>query len=93
MNTIYECKVIRLVRLLESKNIENKKGKIIQIHEREEYDAFISRVETTINQYSSEGWCIITSNYNVPISEGGSGGYSNYNSAEFVFVLQRQKQF
>ncbi|MCL2062680.1 MAG: hypothetical protein FWH03_08690 [Firmicutes bacterium] len=91
MNAIYECKIIRIVRVFEITSIANSKGKIAQTSKLEEYDTFISRVENTINQYTNEGWCIINSNYNVPIISLGHGSASDSDNAEFIFVLQRQK--
>lgn len=91
MGTIYECKIIRIVRCFEDKNIVNKKGKEIEQRRIEEYDTFISRAENIINQYLNEGWCIINSNYALPIVSTGAGSDTKYEYAEFVFVLQRPK--
>lgn len=100
---MYEYKIIQITRYKERKSREiiNAKGKIdTQIYiETEPFAGFYARAEKLINDLAGEGWQVINVNYSLPVQGNkeliGMELYyfsaTDYNSAEFVFVMQRCK--
>ena len=93
-----EYKIVRINRRIETKirEIIPKKGKPTKEEyvEAESFEVFYSRAEHLLNDFSKEGWQIVNANYSLPVkgtSDYMSFGFSttDFNSAEFVFILQR----
>ena len=103
---MFEYKIVQIARLKEEKTKEviSKKGKVeTQTYtEVEPLEDFYARSEKTLNDFAKEGWQAINVNYSLPVRgvkefiysvNTNYIGYSvtDFNSAEFVFVLQRSK--
>lgn len=100
---MYEYEIVRIARHKEqkTKEVEVKRGKFEtqKYTEVETFDEFDARIKKTLNDFGSEGWQVISANYSLPIqghaswgnSSGAGWSTTDFNSAEFVVVMQRSK--
>ncbi len=101
---MFEYKIFQATRKQEKKTKEvmNKKGKIETetYTEIEPLTDFYARIERTLNDFAGNGWQVINSNYSLPIQGNRDCiigtiwvGHSttDFDSAEFVFILQRPR--
>lgn len=100
---MYEYKIVNIERHKEQKTreVEIKRGKTeTQVYmEVEIFEEFLARAEKILNDFARDGWQVININYSLPIQgnkelvgiELHCYSTTDFNSAEFVAVLQRNK--
>ena len=101
---MYEYKIVQIKRSKEekTKEVEVRRGKTEtqKYIEIEPFADFYARAEKNLNDWATDGWQVITMNYSLPIktesgtfasSSGETYTSTDFNSAEFVAVLQRSK--
>jgi len=96
-----EYKIARIVRLKENKEktITNAfgKNKTESYVEIESWEDFYKRVEKTLNDLAMEGWTAVNISYNLPVAGSFLISHSvgitptNYNAAEFVITMARER--
>lgn len=97
---MFECDIVKFVRKQEKKErevLDKKNRATIETYTNiETFDDFYARVKNSLNDnYLSKGWEIINTTYTLPLQGERfyDAGWSvnDFDSAEFLFVLQREK--
>jgi len=96
---MFEYKILQVERAEIPKDVVDKKGRILRTIALETIKEFCVRVEKVLNFWAQDGWQVINTNYSLPIQSEGQQFFTglisitatDFNKAEFVFVLQREK--
>jgi len=93
---MFEYEFVRIVRENKTTEETNNKGKTKISTTLETFSEFLARAQAKLNELGKENWQAVNMSYVLPngafMNMGmNHGGFTNYNAAEIVVLLQRKK--